>query len=126
MSQEDKRSIYNVIMNNLTNFLGEMITVIYWENGKLHGLRGILNNIIPYDYVDIEGERINFVGSNMAIQAIASSQDKMLYYNASTENYQGFSFRDIIGLIVAQEELLGFSVKRGEIENKDTPSSGRK
>ncbi len=126
MTQEEKKAIYDAIMQNLFAFIGQKITVIYWEKGKLYGLKGNLDSLVAYDYINMEGLKINFVGSNMAIQAIASEENKMLYYNGNTEHYQGFPFNDVIGLIAAQEKLLGYSVERKAVFDNNEPGSGRK
>lgn len=117
MSQEQRKEYLGQLMDNLKNYVGQEVIAIYWQAGKLNGFKGVLQDVVPFDFIDLAGNIINFVGVKSAIQMIALDEKSMVYYNRDVEAYQGFSIKDIMGLILAQEEMLGYSVKRAEIEN---------
>lgn len=118
--QEEKKERLIQIMNELNEFVNQDIIIIYWQRGKLNGLKGKMMGIEPFDYIKLDDIEISFAGIDTAIQLVASGDEGLLYYNPEVEHYQGFSFKNIMGLITAQEELLGYSVKREEVIN-DSP-----
>lgn len=124
MPQEEKAQVLAELMANLKNYVGKKIIVIYWTSGVLHGLKGELQDVIPFDYINLEGQKIDFLGLDTAIQCIAVNDTICLYYNHQVENYQGFSLKDIASLIHAQEEILGHSAKRDEINTLEDKPRG--
>ena len=115
--QEEKKEYLGQLMNNLKTFVGQDVIVIYWQNGKLNGVKGKMMGIEPFNYIKLDDMEISFAGVDTAIQLVASSDESLLYYNSDVEHYQGFSLRNVMGLILAQEEILGYSIKREEIKN---------
>lgn len=121
MAKETKGK-FDKTFEMLEQLVDQKIFCIYTEIGinQFKGLKGTLNEITPYDSVVIEGRVLRFIGNLDAIVMLGFEMDgkpKALYYNKNIKKmYHGYS-NDPLGLISAQKEQLGYSVKEQEYFN---------
>ena len=112
MSEEILRMMFN-----LSNKVGSEVTCKVWEGGVPKTYEGILVDVVPFDFININKQLISFVGTNQAIEEINLKYTEIpLYTNHGVQGYQGFTAKDIMGLANAQMELLGRSVKMEEMQ----------
>lgn len=119
-----EKTVAEMMFNYLSSRIGSMVSCKAWSFGEAKIYNGILENVIPFDCVTIDGNIIPFVGRGQAIEDITLlEKGKSIYANPGAVGYQGFSEKDMMGVALAQREMLGHSIILDGIQN---PSEQRK
>lgn len=107
------------MMFTLSDKVGSEVTCKVWEAGIPKIYEGILVDIVPFDFINLNRQLIPFVGTNQAIEEIKIRYTELpLYMNHRVEGYEGHAAKDIMGLVNSQNELLGRSVTMEEMQGK--------
>lgn len=113
------------MMFTTANKIGSEVVCKVWEAGTIKTYEGVLVDVTPFDFINVDRNIIRFVGNTQAIEEIRLKYtDIPLYINHRVQGYEGYYERDFIGLIAAQQELLGRSIKQEEIDAR--LNSGKK
>lgn len=100
----------------LSNRIGEEVICTQWFFGKPMEVAGVLESVVPFDKVKINGTVIPFVGERQAIERITmeeklltgGTKPKIIYSNPGAIEYD----KKLGEVPLAQEEMLGYSVDR--------------
>lgn len=107
------------MMFAISDKIGSEIICEVWEEGNLKTYEGVLLDVTPFDFINVNRQIIRFVGNTQAIEEIKLKYTEIpLYVNHRVQGYEGYYERDFTGLIAAQQEFLGKSVKLEEIEER--------
>ena len=105
----------------LKNRIGEVIYCKRWVYGKEITTSGILKEVIDFTEIILDNGIIPFVGPGTVIEEIymvtKTGEKKLLYVQP---NAKYCNVRDDMGVVNAQRELLGYSVKMDELESNTT------
>lgn len=113
-----EKTAAEMMFNYLSSRIGSAVSCRAWSFGELKNYTGILENVTPFDVVTIDGNIIPFVGRGQAIEDITLlEKGKSIYANPNAVGYQGFSEKDIMGLALAQREMLGHSIILDGMQN---------
>lgn len=109
MSQE----LANMVFGILNRRIDEEVECTAWQFGVPVVHEGVLENVVDFDQIVVDKTVIPFVGNGVAIEKIALKSDGRLIY--TNPNAVGYHTKDTMGVILAQEEMLGYSVLRHEL-----------
>ncbi|MCI9234112.1 MAG: hypothetical protein HFH08_05945 [Bacilli bacterium] len=116
MSEE----LLNLQFEILSRKVGDAVSCKVWEAGKETIYVGQLIGVAPFDTINLDNQLIPFVGTTQAIEEITlDGTDRTLYTNPKVKGYQGFTAKDIMGLVNAQREFLGRSIIMDGMEKRD-------
>ncbi len=100
-----------MMFETLSRRVGENVNCTVWEGGSPVSYDGVLLEVVPFDFINVNKQIIPFVGTRQAIEEITlSSNGKKVYVNPRANGYQGFTSKDIMGVMNAQKEMLGYSI----------------
>ena len=109
-----QKDLASMVFNMLSNRINEQVTCKVWHFGTEVSYTGILENVTPFDSVVIDKNVIPFVGTGQAIETISlTNGNKVVYTNPQAK---GYNVKDVMGVILAQESMLGYSVTRDGLE----------
>ena len=85
------------MMENLSNHIGEEISVDSWVYGRKVVCKGTLKEVYPFAGIETEHMYAPFIGYGDAIKTIRLSEtDEVIYYNPNIEdNYDRRDFESI-------------------------------
>lgn len=116
MSEE----LLNLQFEILSRKVGDAVSCKVWEAGKETIYVGQLIGVAPFDTINLDNQLIPFVGTTQAIEEITlDGTDRTLYTNPKVKGYQGFTAKDIMGLVNARREFLGRSIIMDGMEKRD-------
>lgn len=116
MSEE----LLNLQFEILSRKVGDVVSCKVWEAGKETIYVGQLIGVAPFDTINLDNQLIPFVGTTQAIEEITlDGTDRTLYTNPKVKGYQGFTAKEIMGLVNAQREFLGRSIIMDGMEKRD-------
>lgn len=99
----------------LEAFIGTHVSAKSWRFGVAVPYEGVLTEVVPYDRMTLNNNIIPFAGENEAVEEIWDANGNILYY---VPEAKGYTAKDQMGLVTAQLEMLGRSVKMEEMEGK--------
>jgi len=104
----------------LSRRIGSEVSCKVWESGKEKTYTGVLVDVVPFDFINLSRQLIPFVGVNQAIEEInlVEKDGKPVYTNPRVQGYEGYTAKDVMGLVNAQNEILGRSVKMEEMQGR--------
>lgn len=115
MSEELSTLAFDILCRRV----GSKVSCTVWESGRKKTYEGILIEVVPFDFINLSMQIIPFVGTTQAIEEITlTDSDKRVYTNPRVQGYEGYTAKDVMGLVNAQKELLGRSVKMEEMQPK--------
>ncbi|MCI8461041.1 MAG: hypothetical protein HFE81_06545 [Bacilli bacterium] len=114
---------YDKAFEMLEQLINQEVYCIYTESriGQYKGYRGTLNSVTPYDSIVLEGRVHRFVGDFDAIAQIGIEIDgkpHAIFHNSGIKKDYPIYSTDPLGLISAQKEMLGYSVKEQDYFKK--------
>lgn len=122
----ERHGNYDDLFQVLESYIGKEITCIYAEilSDEYKGVKSKLKLVHPYESITMElGDTYDFIGERNAIVVLAAEENgkiQYLYKNTNIEKkYPGY-FKDPFGLISAQKEHLGYSVKEEKVNAMPT------
>lgn len=117
----ERHGKFDELFQILDAIKGQEVICIYSElaSDEYKGFRGKLKQVDPYDSVTFElGDSYNFIGERNAIVLLSvemNGKQHNLYTNPDIpKKYTGY-FNDPFGLMSAQKEQLGYSVKEEQM-----------
>lgn len=111
MSQELAKMVFDI----LNRRIDEEVVCTAWQFGVPVTHEGVLENVVDFDQIVVGKTVIPFVGNGVAIEKVELKNDGRVVYN--NPNAVGYHTKDTMGVILAQEEMLGHSVLRDELTN---------
>lgn len=113
MSQE----LATMMFDMLNRRIGEEVFCKIWQNGVVDIVEGTLNNVVPFDTVNIDNRILPFIGEGISIDTIMEKKEKgkNIYVNRKAEEYSYIN--GTFELIQAQKEALGYSVRMEALQN---------
>lgn len=120
MSQD----LANMVFGILNRRIDEEVVCTAWQFGIPVEHEGKLENVVDFDQIVVGKTVIPFVGNGVAIEKVALKSDGRLVY--TNPNAVGYQTKDTMGVILAQEEMLGYSVLRAELNNSPKMMLSRK
>lgn len=122
----ERHGKYDDLFQLLDAYIGQEMCCIYAEilSEEYQGVKAKLKQVHPYDSITLEnGITYDFIGDKKAIVALGTMDgDKvqLLYKNSEiSKKYPGY-LNDPFGLITAQKETLGYSIKEEQVYNLPT------
>lgn len=122
----ERHGNYDDLFQLLETYTGQEVCCIYAEilSDEYKGFKSKLKEVHPYDSITLEpGESIDFLGERRAIVVLAVEEDGKVNYLYKNHNipkkYLGYS-NDMFGLISAQKDTLGYSIKEEQVHNLPT------
>lgn len=116
MSEE----LLNLQFEILDRKIGDVVSCKVWEAGKETTYTGMLKSVLPFDSINLDSQMIPFVGTTQAIEEITlNGTNRTIYTNPRVKGYQGYTAKDVMGLVNAQMELLGKSVIMEGMQKRD-------
>ena len=116
MSEE----LSNLQFEALSRRIGEVVSCKVWQVGEEVVYTGVLDGVYPFDSISVDSRVIPFVGTTQAIEEVTlEGQNKIVYTNPLAKGYQGYTAKDIMGLVNAQREFLGRSIVMDGMEKRD-------
>ena len=120
MSQE----LASLVFSMLNRRVDEEVVCTTWQFGEQVQHEGTLENVVHFDQIVVGKTVIPFVGNGVAIEKVElKSNGKLVYANPKAV---GYHTKDTMGVILAQEEMLGYSVLRNELVNSPKMTLAKK
>ena len=111
-----RQDMYSLVFQYLSMAIYEEVECTVWFYGKKTTMKGKLDKVEAFDYIALNKTRIPFVGDSIAIEEIKKVKNgNVIYTNPQVVNY---NMSDTMGIIRAQEEMLGFSVEMEKLEEQ--------
>ena len=104
----EKLGNFDKEFRELMMIVGQEIDCVYFDNGVLREISGVLQEVYPYDSVCIDEGYINFWGEGKAILYLISD-GKVIYKNKDARRYKGTNRDGIMAQVIEQQRVLGFS-----------------
>lgn len=108
-----EKDLAEIVFQILKKREGSEVACLSWYYGKPIMQQGILKEVVPFDYVNISGNVISFVGEHQAIESITLLDGRTVYANPRAK---GYYMKDSADLMNQQEKMLGYSVAKAELE----------
>ncbi|MCX4254860.1 MAG: hypothetical protein OSJ63_06315 [Bacilli bacterium] len=97
-------------MKFLESHIGDEGVCIYYEKGERKEIKGPIKLVEPFDRIVIGTYSLPFVGASIIIEQVSANGSSVYYYSGAKDYIQLFE-TDHYGLVMAQKEILGYSVK---------------
>lgn len=108
-----EKDLAEVLFQILQKREGSEVVCLSWYYGVPVVQKGLLKEVVPFDYVNINDSVISFVGEHQAIETITLSDGRTIYSNPRAK---GYYMKDPADLMNQQEKMLGYSVAKAELE----------
>lgn len=112
---EVKPAVKIVDFDALESRIGTHVRAKSWRYGVEVPYEGVLTEVVPNDRMTLNNNIIPFVGESEAVEEIQDLNGNVIY---SVPEAKGYTPKDQMGLVTAQLEMLGYSVKMAEMEGK--------
>lgn len=91
---------FKTMFDRLKDYIGRFVQIYYYYGGFTYSNAGILNEVVDFDSVTIEGIKYPLIGHGKAVRTIKLYTGEMLYENKYVDNYyNGIEEVDVVGAI---------------------------